>query len=108
MLERFKSYGMCQCVARLEVPDSLKNRIAFRYAANFALQMKALRPFDTSSTTNPNIQRHIKDDLNLHSEICLTLLWRHLEGDMSYCNITLILLFKDHIILKQISKYLLK
>lgn len=99
---------MCQCVAGLEVPDSLKTRINFRHAVNFALQMKAERPFDTSSTTHPNIQRHIEDDLNLHSEISLTLLWRYLEEDMSYCNITLKLLFKDHIILKQISKYLLK
>jgi hypothetical protein len=89
MLEKLKSSGMCQCVAGLEVPESLKDRVAFRYTANFALNMKALRPFDTSLTTHPNIQRHFKQDLNLHSKISFTLLWRRLEGDKSYCNITL-------------------
>jgi hypothetical protein len=100
MWEKFKSSGMCQCVAGLEVPESLKDCIRFRYTANFAQKMKALRPFDTTSTTHPNIQRHIKQDLNLHSEISFTLLWRHLEGDKSYCNITWKLLFKEHNVLK--------
>jgi hypothetical protein len=93
MLEKLKSFGMCQCVAGLEVPESLKGRIAFRYTANFALKMKALQPCDTSSTIHTDIQRHIKEGLNLNSEISFTLLWSHLEGDRSYCNITLKLLY---------------
>lgn len=100
MLEKFTFSGLCQCVAESEVPESLKDRIAFRYTANFALKMKTLRPFDTSSTTHPNAQRHIKEDLNLLREISITLLWRCLEWDKSYCDLTLKLLFEDHNILK--------
>ena len=79
MLEKFKSSGMCRSVAGLDVPDSLKDRKAFRYGANFALKMKAMRPFDTSSTTHPNIRRHIKEGPNLHGEISFTCLWSRLE-----------------------------
>ena len=75
------------CVVGLKVPDRLKYRIASRYAASFALKMKALRPFDTSSTTHPNTQRHINEEGDRRSTVIKVLCYKS-EGrwfDASWC-----------------------
>jgi len=82
-------------------------RASRKFEGSYSLQVYA-QICTEDKGTHPNIQRHIKQDLNLHSEISFTLLWRRIEGNKSYCNITWKLLFKEHNVLKTNFKIYIK